>query len=408
MDNELRSFLEKKKIESILVPSSKNKDYSTLKEIVDVYTTEGYSCMTGDNIRNKAYQAGILAILERLFNEIKRPINITEIGPGADACLIKMVATTSIPVHYVGIEGNPNSAKSCKRHVKNISQSSTSFKGKNFNSTFEIVNAMSNDHENKLLKQLYDKTDILLHELVGFIASREGMIRIFYDLQQQRSLQNLPPITIPSTVATLFVPTFVNSDSFKNSIKPFRKGTRRLIGYDNILLMQPFPFHDNNVNPLWPQCGLLEFFELSQITKLNLTNKMEFKSEFKNKLNQPVTINSLTCFIHVGFETPQCISRRRMINIQEEESPTFTLTQTEIQAKIQSKKTFFTTCDILPPFSFGWANVILFFKPITLTQHEHLFVETVCDFNYGDVPNYSFHVWGDKQKTKIETSFQFS
>jgi hypothetical protein len=150
MDSDLDDYLEHKKVVTNTVPTSKNSDYDKLEQVVETYTTEGYSAMTGDRIRNKAYQDGIHAIVETMLlnqTDKKHSIHVTEIGPGGDACLLHMIYKIGLhpkQLKYYGIEGNKKSVKSCFNHVKMLIG--------DHQKNYQILHALSTDPRTDILK----------------------------------------------------------------------------------------------------------------------------------------------------------------------------------------------------------------------------------------------------------------
>ncbi len=390
-DVDLDAFLESKKVVTNIVPTNKNDEYDKINQVVETYTKEGYSCMTYDSIRNRAYQIGINAGINLIAKKLSlNNINITEIGPGADACLTKMVAQTRKGVMYKGIEGNKDSAKKCQKLLRNLHFDPIRYK---------IIQAMSNDTKTEL-NSIYRETHILLHELVGFIASREGLIYILNDICK-RNYNKLPKM-IPSIISTFFTPTFVDKNTFKKT-----QGIMRVEKYPNIILMQPFPFNNIKTTPLWPQCGTLEFFDFLSVedNSIDLSKQMMYKSEFT--IETETKINSLTCFIYVGFESDIHLSKRHLEQEQKKgEDLHFKLySQDKIEKIIRSTRNYFSTCYCLPPTSHGWPNVIFLFPEITLHHGTVLHVLTYIDFKT-DIPKYKFRIWSTND-TKKENEFLF-
>jgi hypothetical protein len=392
-DEILDEFLESKGVWTNIVPTNKDPEYSRLAHVVETYTKEGYSCMTNDHIRNQAYQSGILTVLSDFGPHTRKQIHVTEIGPGADACLIKMVQQAQKNIQYVGIEGNKKSAEKCTKLLKSL--------GFN-NQEYKIIHSMS-DNPSKELTSIYQHTDILLHELVGFIASREGLIRILADICKRNN--NRLPRMIPSTIGTFFTPTYVDTTTFRTSVKSFVQGVMRIKDFPNIILMQPFCFHDIQTAPLWPSCGTLEFFDFSPSEEgdvsIEISEPVCNSSSFQ--IEQETKINSLTCFIHVGFEKQIRSARQSRTSFEERK---FELnSQPDIGEKVKSTQCSFSTCSSLPPTSNGWPNTIFLFPEFVLLPGTIFHVTTSVDFRH-DIPKYAFQIWSTKDK-KIENQFSF-
>jgi hypothetical protein len=342
----IKTFFDEKKVLVNTIPTNLDLTYTQLSDVVKTYTSEGYSCMTHDKIRNAAYSKGISDCLALLCASKPR-VFVTEIGPGADACLVKMVLDCSSSLTYVGLEGNAKSTEQCIKTLKGFGYDKN---------TYKIINIMSNDPSIEITN-IYKQTDILLHELIGFIASREGLVAVLHDICHRNG--GILPTTVPDTVATFLTPTFVDAKTFKSSLRTFAQGVMRVNHYPQILLMQPFPFDEKNVAPFFPECSTLEFFDCSAGASIDKHIPQKFTTLFTAS-REGICVNSITAFVWVGFNgianKSNIIAKRTS-----RKSTTFPtlLYQPDLQTAMACKPIHFSTCNALPPTSQGWPNVIL-------------------------------------------------
>ncbi len=371
---ELNKLFDQKQVLTNIIPTNKSLNYNNLKQVVETYTNEGYSCMTYDNIRNKAYKLAIEFQIDHNNDiEEKKILQVTEIGPGADGCLVKMVLNCKKKVIYFGLEGNNKSSKKCLNTLKQLQNDLHSYK---------IMNILSNNQCFQLTK-IYRDTDILLHELIGYIASREGMITILYDICKRNF--NKLPLTIPQIITTLFTPTFINQTTFKKTLRSFAKGVMRVNQYPNILLMQPFDFFDAKNAPFFPQCSTLEFWNCIKDSFIDKFQKQSFHTIFK--ASNDISINSLTGFIWVGFN-----KQFKSSSLSDQKKYPILNSQPEIEMLLKTKTNFFTTCNALPPFSSGWPNVILLLeKEIKMKAGNELHISSSSIFDT-DIPIYEWKI----------------
>jgi hypothetical protein len=169
-----------------------------------VYDEEGYSTMTHDRPRNSVYSE---AIRRASVSGCK---SFLEIGCGADACLTRMVLSqkgTSI----FALEANHSSAKAAAAVLAD-----------NFDSfRFSIVPKLSTSSE---LKDFYAAlrdggVDVVLQEVLGYIASREGIVPIFRHLQKNLDFSQTGCIAIPSHCATFYTPTYVTMKDLRHNLR---------------------------------------------------------------------------------------------------------------------------------------------------------------------------------------------
>jgi hypothetical protein len=196
------------------------------------------------------------------------------------------------------------------------------------------------------------------------------MIYIINDFISKIDLLKKSVKFIPSLIGTFFTPSYVDKHTFKSSVKSFAQGVMRVDQFPEILLMQPLPFHSAKTCPFWPQCGTFEFFDFTNITS-TFPLQSKFKTSFKNKEKESIKINSISCFIYVGFESNLTKQRRSskdqnpIIGFDLQEQP-------DIELKIKKKQTLFTTCSASPPTSNGWSNCIFLFPTINVCPDQEL------------------------------------
>ncbi len=78
---------------------------NSISDATDIYNEEKYSSMSTDINRNRVYNKGIKFAVDSFH--IDRVIQILEIGPGADACLTKMILNCNKNLFVHAIESNP-------------------------------------------------------------------------------------------------------------------------------------------------------------------------------------------------------------------------------------------------------------------------------------------------------------
>ena len=325
-EGNMQTFLNHKLITTNIIPSNKTS-FSCFEEIVEIYTKEGYSVMTQDRVRNHAYRSSICFVIKKLN---KKACFVLEIGPGADACLTKMILDNGPLIRYVGLEGNEKSVSLCVKRLK------SEYDSKNW----QIIRTLSTN-PTKIITDFYRTADLLVHELIGLIASREGMVYVLDDVCQRNN--GKLPRTIPHSVATFFTPTFINSHTWKP------QQIKKVLDYPNILLTH-FPFENKTNAPFLPQCALLEYINCSKDQVIDKNKIQTFITSFQVK--EQMTINSLTGFIWVGFDGNNRRKSELIPFIQDKHD----LTQDMMQCDYN-----FTTSKFFPPHSNAWPNLVLMF-----------------------------------------------
>lgn len=166
-------------------------------DVALAFSHEGFFSMTTDRSRNNAYA---LALFIAMQHGLKR---VLEIGPGADACLTKIALERGAEVWCV--EGN----------IRTHRIASKVLLGKH---GAHIYHAMaSSDFTKQLVKRVCPQ--IIVSELVGFIASGEGLPRILADVQTQLASAGATAVFLPGHVSTRFIVASVNSvDMRHNSV----------------------------------------------------------------------------------------------------------------------------------------------------------------------------------------------
>ena len=188
-------------------PSSKRPRAALVSvERCGVYDEEGYGTMTRDGPRNAVYAEAIRRAVASGFR------SFLEIGCGADACLTRMVlAQAGTSVH--ALEANPASAAAAHTTLvgANINTS-------RFNITPHISTATELDHF-FMSARADGSIDAILQEVLGFVASREGIVPIFQNLQSRLGIETAAKrATIPSHCATFFTPTHVSIKDVRHNL----------------------------------------------------------------------------------------------------------------------------------------------------------------------------------------------
>ena len=320
------------------------------RERLDVYTEEGYKTMTQDRPRNDVYRGAIKRAVDGGYR------NFLEIGCGGDACLTRMVLDNP-GTTITALEGNENAANAAAITLMLQDYNESRF-------DIRLGLSTSSSLDDFFLGQAGGKVRVVLQEVLGFIASREGVVPVFRDLQQRLGFGSWG--AIPSHCATFFTPTFVQMGEVRHNLthgmsllgslggfevdcsqgifgedgEGERKGSRAFSGLSTesdhsernpistpvsspstqppctllsspYLLVSRFPLRDENC-PFWrpdttffkdgwggtPICGALECLNLVQDirTQVRQLRTTRFCATHASK------INSLMCFIWVGFE----------------------------------------------------------------------------------------------------------
>jgi type I protein arginine methyltransferase len=124
------------------------------------YTDYFYNIMEHDEIRNKAYQK---AIRDKVKNKV-----VVEVGTGKAICLTKMCVEHNAKRVYT-IEENKKAFKSSQELIRKL----------NLGDQIKIYPGFSLDVE------LEEKGDVFLHEIIGQIASDEGIVQITADAKKR-------------------------------------------------------------------------------------------------------------------------------------------------------------------------------------------------------------------------------
>jgi hypothetical protein len=275
-----------------------------------VYDEEGYSTMTHDRPRNSVYSEAI-----RRASMSGRKAFL-EIGCGADACLTRMVLSQK-GTSVFALEANHSSAKAA---AAVLADNYESFR-------FSIVPKLSTSNE---LKSFYAAlrdggVDVVLQEVLGYIASREGIVPIFRHLQRNLDLSQSGCIAIPSHCATFYTPTYVTMKDLRHNLrhrgsllaakgglrlKTASKGTSISAAY---ILVSRLQLSDTACFSLGiaddagigaagtggavgrgPQCGSLEFLSLCEDLNSQL---MQVRTATFTAPAAGAIVNSLSCFV---------------------------------------------------------------------------------------------------------------
>jgi len=154
-----------------------NADQSseTVKSMCSGYNDDIYSLMENDELRSNFYS-------EALAKYAKGKV-VLDLGTGAIALLARYAAKHGASKVYA-IEGNPSSCAKARELIKE----------KKLENVIEIIEGFSDTVE------LPEKVDILVHDIIGELASLEGLPFMLRDAQQRFLKPNA--IVIPDRVET--------------------------------------------------------------------------------------------------------------------------------------------------------------------------------------------------------------
>lgn len=264
----------------------------------DVYRVEGYSSMTYDEKRNRVYRMAI----ESAINDGNTVF--LEIGPGHDACLTKMVLEADEKSTVTAIEADALAASGATAALKTFGPAGD---------RWDVIEGRSSDKTSAVNDALSSKPfRVILQEILGYVASREGIVRIFADLQQR--LPSPPNRCLPGAAATFYTPTFVTLDLLRHNFN----GRDPLLASKDYLLVSRLPL---DTAAQWkvadgaPMCGCLELIDFSK-PLCAAGDDSSSSSSSSHQLYQdrtqvfkydgtpsaaPRVVNSLTLFIWAGF-----------------------------------------------------------------------------------------------------------
>jgi len=251
-----------------------------------VYLDEGYTSMTRDVRRNRVYRLAIAAAASEGL------LGFLEVGPGGDACLTKMVLEEA-GAWVVGVEGNKWAAESARTQLRGLHGAE--------GPRWRIVTGHSSSRTPAMDEALHGRDfDVLLQEVLGYIASREGVVATLADLQGRMS--PLPKRLLPGAVATFFTPALVSLEDIRRNLQ----GSASLYCGPNYLLACRVPL---DTTAPWrssgaPVCGCLEFINFAQpLTRGAPQLRQERAAAFAVPASAKggVQVNSLVVFIWAGF-----------------------------------------------------------------------------------------------------------
>ncbi|KAG5186435.1 hypothetical protein JKP88DRAFT_241042 [Tribonema minus] len=152
------------------------------ESICSTYSNEGYTCMNQDAVRNSFFQKTI---------EYTQGRNWLEIGPGAHALLTQMALRKPTLHSLVAVEANEQSALEARKCVKHDSRC-------------RIITGYSTTYAGEKC------VDVVLSEIIGVIASSEGVIGVMNDLRMRRYATQSTAM-IPARAATFIAPVQLGS-----------------------------------------------------------------------------------------------------------------------------------------------------------------------------------------------------
>lgn len=165
---------------------------STLADMCAVYDDEGYAVMTQDTARNAAFRAAIAAAVAAGCTAW------LELGPGADAVLTRMVLAASPATRIVAVEGNRRSAAAAERALAAVGCGRA-----------KIVHALSTDFDVAGDEDIATTIHAVLHEVLGYFASCEGVVFAARDWLRRRSPLRCAA-WLPSTFGTFYAPALLD------------------------------------------------------------------------------------------------------------------------------------------------------------------------------------------------------
>lgn len=160
-------------------------------EICQTYTSEGYSCMTDDTVRNQFFKLGIQFIVDQ-----QKRWNWLEIGCGASAILTKSVLSASLKTQITALEVNPFSATNARKVLKASCSEA---------SRWNVLTTSSFDYVNKR----NDCKTAVLFEIFGLIAGAEGVCACMHDLRSRDIVQS-DAAMVPQRAASFYGPVQID------------------------------------------------------------------------------------------------------------------------------------------------------------------------------------------------------
>ena len=159
--------------------------------LCDRYTDETYATMRDDEMRTRAYRSAI---------ERHAPGKLClDVGTGALA-LLAIIAARAGAEHVFAIEANAEAAAAARQTVA----------AEGLEAQITIIEGYSTD------VTLPRRVDLLLHEIIGEIASAEGVVAAVLDAGERHLRSGAhPPVSIPARARTLLAPCeFPGSEYF--------------------------------------------------------------------------------------------------------------------------------------------------------------------------------------------------
>jgi len=159
---------------------------------IATYSSFFYHCMTEDVLRMASFRAAAASAGEACkdMSEASLPVWI-DVGCGQHFPLTRMVLDSGAARHVHAIEANARAYPEIEKHLKHEPKYSNKITlHKCYGSDVKFPEGM--------------RADALIHELIGVIASDEGMMQIIADVEDRLLKPNA--CVIPSYIATTAVP----------------------------------------------------------------------------------------------------------------------------------------------------------------------------------------------------------
>ncbi|KAG5182857.1 hypothetical protein JKP88DRAFT_272827 [Tribonema minus] len=239
--------------------------------VCSFYSSEGYESMNADFARNAFFARAIAAT---------RCIRWLEVGIGADATLARALLSSRPDASLLGIDVNPRSAKLARLRLRSDFPAHR----------FQVLHSSSYD-----LQPDGPPADALLCEIVGGVASCEGIVDVVTDLRA-RGLISRACQVIPARAASFFAPVSLTGAALKRG---------DLFVADQFASVKPASFGAIAVSD---DCGLLESYDLC-------TGESETSSTSHFHVNRDCEAHGFGIFI--ALTAPgQALSRRQRLGYE--------------------------------------------------------------------------------------------
>jgi hypothetical protein len=325
------------------------------------YNDEGYECMSHDAVRNVRYD---LAVSQRV-REGKR--KWLEIGPGAHAKLTKMVLKNH-GTTVVAVEGNPLAAEEAKHQLAG------------FGDAAKVICGLSTDAH--AIQQIRGASYTLVQEILGLLASSEGICAILADLR--KSAIQLDAL-VPTRAATFCAPALLCG---------LRSAEEVYVAEDCFVLFRKLAIEKawkatGGTGDRWQQAGLFEFLDFASAEKPLQENESTFVTD------SPATVNGLSSWI--WCETCESGSKHRLAQTN------YPYGCARAPPRSAASVDFSSRCDDGGAAASAWRNVFFPFKAsVSLKAGDGLTVNVRADLTTL-TPSYAIKVACTRAKGNVRT-----